>query len=46
MGKGHLGSAKKSSNYRFKKRCQHLGCKKKAKYQVGDSFFCKIHWYI
>lgn len=41
-GSGHAGN-KKSSSYEFKKRCCVIGCKKRAKYQINDKFYCKKH---
>jgi hypothetical protein len=43
MTKGQGGSGKKSSHYQFKKRCEYIGCKKRAKNMIGDKYFCKLH---
>jgi hypothetical protein len=45
MSKGskHLGTANKHSHYQFKKRCEILGCKKRAKYMIEGKCLCKIH---
>jgi len=44
MGKGSLKSGKKSSHYAFKKRCEVIGCKKKAKYIIDNKYYCKEHY--
>jgi len=41
-GIGHLGNSKRS-HYEFKKRCQIIGCKKRAKYIVNEKYYCKLH---
>jgi hypothetical protein len=40
-GTGHLGF--KHSSYQFKKRCQYIGCKKRAKYFIEGKYYCKNH---
>ena len=41
-GTGHFGNSKKS-HYEFKRRCEVIGCKKRAKYLIGDKYLCKNH---
>lgn len=43
MAKGNTGG-KKTSHYNIKKRCQWLGCKKRAKYNIDGRSLCKKHW--
>ena len=46
MSKGirHTTSGnKKTSHYEFKKRCQVIGCNKRAKYFIDNKYLCKVH---
>jgi hypothetical protein len=43
MGKGTNKTGSKHSHFPFKKRCDHILCKKRAKYKIGDNYFCSKH---
>ncbi len=45
MAKGTRGanSGKKTSHYAFKRRCEHLNCKKRAKVIIEGKYYCKEH---
>lgn len=43
MGKGQGKSGSKHSHYSFKKRCDYVLCKKRAKIKIGDNYSCSKH---
>lgn len=46
-GQGHSEGmprmASKHSHYIYKKRCQEIGCKRRAKYFIDNKYLCKEH---